>query len=134
MKHHQQNPCIPGMFGDVPIPSDIPAPYTGSSPATRETSRAAAERITVGAETLRYAVLEAIVNAPKGLTDEEQQTLLNMDGSTQRPRRVELLRLSLIQHAGERDTKSGRIAIVWGPTAAGEEVVRRKNRRITAQI
>ena len=130
MKHHQQNPCIPGMFGDVPMPADIPAPYTGSSPVTRETSRAAAERITVGAETLRYAVLEAIVAAPSGLTDQEQQAALKLDGSTQRPRRVELLALGLIQHIRERNTDSGRRALVWGPTAAGEEVVRRKNRRI----
>ena len=125
MKHHHP-PVLPGMFGDVPIPLDIPAPYTGSSPVTRETSRAAAERITVGAETLRYAVLEAIVNAPSGLTDQEQQAVLKLDGSTQRPRRVELLRLSLIQHAGERTTESGRAAMVWGPTAAGEEVVKRR--------
>ena len=130
MKHHQHNPCIPGMFGDVPIPADIPAPYTGSSPVTRDTSRAAAQRITVGAETLRYAVLEAIVAAPTGLTDQEQQAVLKLDGSTQRPRRVELLALFLIQAIGERSTESGRSAVVWGPTAAGEEVVRRKNRAV----
>ncbi len=130
MKHHQQNPCIPGMFGDVPIPSDIPAPYTGSSPVTRETSRAAAERIKVGAETLRYAVLEAIVNAPSGLTDQEQQAALKLDGSTQRPRRKELLDLFLIQPIGNRLTDSLRTAVVWGPTAAGEEVVRRRERRV----
>jgi hypothetical protein len=116
------------MFGDVPIPRNIDPPYTGSQPATRETSRAAAERIKVGAETLRYAVLEAIVSAPKGLTDQEQQAQLNLDGSTQRPRRIELLALFLIQPIGERTTESGRSAVVWGPTAAGEEVVRRKNR------
>ena len=132
MKHHHP-PVLPGMFGDVPIPSDIPAPYTGSSPATRETSRAAAERIKFGAATLRYAVLEAIVSAPSGLTDQEQQVALKLDGSTQRPRRIELFNLFLIQIIGERVTDSGRAAMVWGPTAAGEEVVRRKNRQAANQ-
>ena len=125
----QPAPVLPGMFSDVPIPADIPAPYTGSSPAARETSRASAERIKVGAETLRYAVLEAIVNAPSGLTDQEQQAVLKLDGSTQRPRRVELLALFLIQAIGE----SGRSAVVWGPTSSGEEVVKRQAQRVACQ-
>jgi hypothetical protein len=50
----------------------------------------------------------------KGATDEEMQTALRMNPSTQRPRRVELVEEGLIVDSGERrPTRSGRAAIVW---------------------
>jgi predicted transcriptional regulator len=49
-----------------------------------------------------------------GCTDEEVQDGLNLNPSTQRPRRIELVQLGLIKEtAKRRRTKSGRWAIVW---------------------
>jgi hypothetical protein len=56
------------------------------------------------------AVLEA---NPQGLTDEEMQTRLGMNPSTQRPRRIELARRGLVVTCGIRRTVSGRNADVW---------------------
>src|SRR5262245_10175682 len=66
------------------------------------------------AATLRERVYRAIRDSADGLTDEEIQRVLEMDGSTERPRRVELLRAQRICDSGERrDTRSGRRAVVW---------------------
>lgn len=51
---------------------------------------------------------------PFGATDEEIQTALGMNPSTQRPRRVELVDRGLIMASGTtRQTRSGRPAVVW---------------------
>lgn len=49
-----------------------------------------------------------------GATDEEVQSALNMPGSTQRPRRVNLCERGEVYDTGTtRKTKSGRMATVW---------------------
>jgi len=49
-----------------------------------------------------------------GATDEEIQTWLGMNPSTQRPRRVELVKKGLVVDSGKtRQTRSGRKATVW---------------------
>jgi len=48
-----------------------------------------------------------------GATDEEMQTRLGMNPSTQRPRRIELARRGLVVTCGVRKTTSGRNADVW---------------------
>ncbi len=49
-----------------------------------------------------------------GGTDEELQTGLLLDGSTERPRRVTLVEYGLVVDSGRtRKTKSGRDAVVW---------------------
>ena len=53
-----------------------------------------------------------------GATDEEMQRELEMNPSTQRPRRVELARKGLIVESGTRRTTSGRMAGIWRITAA----------------
>jgi len=53
-----------------------------------------------------------------GATDEEMQTELGMNPSTQRPRRVELARKGLVVESGTRRTTSGRMAGIWRITAA----------------
>lgn len=63
-------------------------------------------------------VLELLMSWPEGLTDEEMQTRLGMNPSTQRPRRVELVRRGLVVEAGTRRTTSGRLAVVWQAAAA----------------
>ena len=52
-----------------------------------------------------------------GATDEELQDWLDMNPSTERPRRVELVRAQLVYNSGrKRLTTSGRRAIVWVAT------------------
>lgn len=49
-----------------------------------------------------------------GATDAEIQEALGLDGSTQRPRRVELVRAGLVVDTGRvRPTQSGRVAAVF---------------------
>ena len=67
---------------------------------------------------LQRRVLELLAATPDGLTDEEQQRLLGMNPSTQRPRRIELARRGMVVEAGTRRTASGRMAVVWQITAA----------------
>lgn len=65
--------------------------------------------------TMRGRVLAAIVAAGvDGRTDDELQQELGLQGSSQRPRRIELLLANLIIQSGEiRKTASGRSAVVW---------------------
>jgi hypothetical protein len=62
---------------------------------------------------MQRRVLELLAATPGGLTDEEMQTRLGMNPSTQRPRRIELERRGLVVEAGTRKTASGRNASVW---------------------
>lgn len=79
------------------------------------TSVAAGERIREDAGTLRGRVLAYIRGAAeRGATDEEMQAALDMNPSTQRPRRGELVEAGLVMDSGiTRPTKSGRQATVW---------------------
>lgn len=87
--------------------------------STRETSHDAASAIEPAAGTLRRKVLDFIRTCTDGATDEEIQLALDMDPSTERPRRVELWRSKLIADSDtKRKTKSGRKAVVW--VATGE--------------
>ncbi len=80
-----------------------------------ETSVAAAESIRPDANRLRAVVYEAIRSAgDRGMTDEEVQDVLKMNGSTQRPRRVELADAGRIRKSGaKRQTRIGGTAAVW---------------------
>ena len=92
------------LFDQPPNP-----PHSGSP-----TSRAAAEQIKPTAGTLRAMVLEYLQGRTDGATDEEMQRALEMAGNTQRPRRNELLEMSLIRDTGKtRATLSGRQATIW---------------------
>lgn len=71
-----------------------------------------------GSHVYNSLILEVIENhVEHGLTDEELQHGIGLEGSTQRPRRVELLRAGLIKDSGRtRATASGRQATVWVAT------------------
>jgi hypothetical protein len=57
-----------------------------------------------------------------GATDEEIQIALNMAGSTERPRRIELLARGKVRDSGRtRPTLAGRAAVVWVDAEGGEE-------------
>ena len=79
------------------------------------TSCDAKETIVGCAKTLRDRVYNAIAfSGPNGCTDEEIQDCLEMNPSTERPRRIELQMRQQIKNSGKtRKTKSGRQAIVW---------------------
>lgn len=90
-----------------------PAPHNGKA-----TSRAAAEAIEPKAGTLRRRVLDYVrAQDAVGATDEEMQIALDMNPSTQRPRRIELESMGLIERTTQtRKTNSGRDAVVFVAT------------------
>ncbi len=92
------------------------APYQKHS----ETSREAASKIEGDAPTCRGIVLR-VLRAHRALTDEEIQTISSLPPSTQRPRRIELVRLGLVRDSGKIAlTRSGRKAVLWEAVTIGE--------------
>ena len=86
-------------------------PFQGHS----ATSRAAAKEIASGSQSFKMRVLSFIATAGnRGCTDEEIQIALEINPSTQRPRRVDLVRDGAVEDSGrQRKTRSGRNATVW---------------------
>lgn len=84
------------------------APFQAHSPE----SIAAADEIAPSAASLRGQVY-ALLRAKGPLTDEEIQELLHLGGSTERPRRVELVEMGLVIRDGVGTTRSGRSAAKW---------------------
>jgi hypothetical protein len=78
-----------------------------------DTSLEAAESMEPKAGTLRWAVLWYLRDFGPA-TDERMQDVLQMPASTQRPRRVELVRAGFVYDTGRRAlTRSGRHAVLW---------------------
>lgn len=78
------------------------------------TSRKAAESVSDATVTKRAEDIIALVKRTGGVTDEQMQTLLGMNGNSQRPVRVGLVKLGLLRDSGRtRKTISGREATVW---------------------
>lgn len=101
-------------------------PYSGSTPETLETSHEAATTVKPSkAESDRRLILACIRQAGRiGLTDENIQEMTGFSGNTERPRRVELMKLGFIRplttynetlhgFSSKRFTRSGRRATVW---------------------
>ena len=88
-----------------------------------QTSFEAAESMAGGAGSIRRWVFRAILEAgPGGLTDDEIQTRLEINPSTERPRRIELVALGLVEDSGRtRPTRSGRRAVIWVATARARQ-------------
>ena len=80
-----------------------------------DTSKAAARAIGTERSRLRNRVLEAIRAAgAQGATDEWLAEQLGMNPSTERPRRVELVSMGLVEDSKKtRLTKSGRSGTIW---------------------
>lgn len=76
------------------------------------TSREAAVRGAASAKSLRQKVYEFLVLWGPS-TDREMQEGLHLDGSTQRPRRVELFREGRVVEHGRRVQPNGRSATIW---------------------
>lgn len=96
--------------------TQLPLDFT-AAPAQRhsETSVAASDSVRECAGTLRARVYALLVTCSwQGATDEEMQTALGMNPSTQRPRRIELVKAGRAVDTGrKRPTKSGRMAVIW---------------------
>jgi len=82
---------------------------------TAKTSLESANQTHEVAGKTRRQVYDAIVEAGRiGRTDRELQERLHMDGSTERPRRLELQRAGLIEAAPHpRLHANGRKSVVW---------------------
>ena len=87
-------------------------PHSGST-----TSRDAAHSIRKALPALEGRVLVFVAGRPEGATNDEIEIGLAMNGSTVRPRVVELRTRGLIKDSGKtRRTRSGRNAVVWERT------------------
>src|SRR5262245_13499138 len=101
--------------------SDAQSLFDFDPPAQRHsaTSLQAAALIADRTATLRAKVFEFLRQRPAGATDEEIQRALEMNPSTERPRRIELVQAGLVQDSGQtRPTLSGRQAVVWAALKA----------------
>jgi hypothetical protein len=102
-----------------PAPEAVLPLFNQRAPSVRGsiTSAAAADSLTPKVlNAMQRKVLDLLVATPDGLTDEEMQRRLQMNPSTQRPRRIELAKLGMVVEAGTRKTASGRKASVWRAT------------------
>ncbi len=100
----------------LPDPQDaLPPLISGATPETRATSTEAAQSIVETKDTQRQRVYEAIRDSGRnGMTDDQMQEDLGIEGNSQRPRRRELQALGRIKVADfRRLTRSGRTAVVW---------------------
>jgi protein involved in temperature-dependent protein secretion len=79
------------------------------------TSHDAAVRAEPRAGTHRGIIFDRFCTvASYGATDEEMQTMTRLNPSTQRPRRIELVKQGWIKDSGRtRATRSGAQAVVW---------------------
>lgn len=101
--------------------ADVPLLISGLEPATWATSAAAALSVEDAKHTQRLEVYAAIRAAgDDGLTDDELQERLHLDGSSERPRRWELWKLNQIAMRRDasgavvkRETRTHRRAVVW---------------------
>lgn len=85
-----------------PIPPYQPASTTSISAAASMVGKT---------QTLRDRVLAELRARP--LTDEGISVALNLNPSTARPRRIELVKMGLVYQVGTRVTFSGRNAALW---------------------
>jgi hypothetical protein len=95
--------------------ADLPL-FARRAPSVNGSATSAAAADSLGPQALnamQRRVLALLEATPDGLTDEEMQTRLGMNPSTQRPRRIELARRGLVVECGTRRTASGRMATVW---------------------
>ena len=99
--------CYTGLDG-LPLFAQ-PAPRVRGS----ATSAAAADSLTEKALNRMHREVLAYLEEHGPATDEEMQHGLGMNPSTQRPRRIELVRRRLVVEDGEKRTRSGRRATSW---------------------
>lgn len=90
------------------------APARAPAVQSSVTSMAAADAIGGRLNTLQRSVVAFLRSrGDHGATDEEIAVGLEMNPSTARPRRIELVRRGLVVEAGTRKAMSGRYAMAW---------------------
>lgn len=102
--------AVPNLDSPKEIRMEARLPFQPGSPE----SLAAAESKTFDAKTERDRVLNLLRTTHLSLSDEQIQLTLNMPANTERPRRVELVRMGLVEKTSLRArTASGRWAGTW---------------------
>lgn len=97
--------------------SDLP-PHQRHSDTSVSSAVAIAPKFNAKTESL----LATIEKCGLGLTDEEGQDMLGIEGNSYRPCRVNLFNNGFLQDSGmRRKTKSNKNAVVWMITTAGRE-------------
>lgn len=85
-----------------------------------DTSTAAAEAIAPKFGTMTRTVLVELCKYPNGLTDEEAQNIMGMQGNSYRPCRVTLMDRGFVVDTGHRrKTRQRKDAVVWSVTPEG---------------
>jgi predicted ArsR family transcriptional regulator len=105
MNHYGIEDCAGPLFA---VPARAPAVQSSV------TSMAAADAIGASLNALQRSVVSFLrTRGDHGATDEEIAVGLQMNPSTARPRRIELVRRGLVVEAGTRKAMSGRYATAW---------------------
>ena len=113
---------FPDDFGDPTQSNPLPKPVHNGT----ETSRKAAERVQPKAKKQAVRVLEFIDSRGEfGATDKETQSVLEMPGDSQRPRRVWLTKQGYVKKKPDV-TRDG--STVWVTTGKPLEIQERKRR------
>lgn len=116
------------------FPAEVAASWEASVGLVRndhpETAQEAAKAIKLRSGTQRASVLLELLQADlktwHGMSDEDLQRTLRMGASSERPRRVELVRMGFVVDSGKRaPTTSGMDAILWTITEAGRAAARK---------
>jgi hypothetical protein len=96
--------------------ADLPLFSAARAPAQQHsrTSMQAADSLDAKALNALHRKVLAFLKERGPSTDEEMQAGIPMPPSTQRPRRIELVRRGLVVEAGAKRAASGRMATVWG--------------------
>ena len=101
----------------IKLDSDLP-PHQRHS----DTSVAAATAIAPKFNAKTEGLLATMEKCGLGLTDEEGQDMLGIEGNSYRPCRVTLFDKGFVQDSGmRRKTKANKNAVVWMITTAGRE-------------
>lgn len=109
--------CCLAIIDATLTPGLLPPHQRGS-----DTSREAAAAIAPKFGRMTNAVLLLIARNQDGLTDEEGQSLMRMEGNSYRPCRVTLADKGFVADTGQRRlTTHRKKAVVWAITAAGTD-------------
>ena len=85
-----------------------------------DTSRAAAAAIAPKFGRMTESVLKTLARYPSGLTDEEAQRIMGMEGNSYRPCRITLRKKGFVKDSdARRKTSHKRQAVVWAVTERG---------------
>ena len=95
-----------------------------------DTSRASAAAVSIKFNARILSVLARFRTAwPRGLSDEQGQIQMGIDGNSYRPIRVALYKHGYIEDSGDRQTlKSGRKGTIWKITQSGLNKLKEENR------